>query len=198
VQFLSDAGQFWTTFADGTSTSVEAVVTGLTNGVSHRFRVAAVNEVGTGEYTAESGAVTPSATPVASLLVTGTDAANYTGNGTVATPFARTVASWPYEAGAWLVMPAESTVRFTVSGGAATLRVTYRSGETSGDGDGEIFLRRRSSGGSLLSQISHGGWGGGSDGTDRSFTQSFNAGDYLVFDTNGYGGRIWLKAVWVE
>ena len=64
VQFLSDAGQFWTTFADGTSTSVEAVVTGLTNGVSHRFRVAAVNEVGTGEYTAESAAVTPGSSPL--------------------------------------------------------------------------------------------------------------------------------------
>jgi hypothetical protein len=59
VQFLSDASQFWTTFADGTSTSVDAVVTGLTNGVSHRFRVAAVNAIGTGEYTEQSAAVTP-------------------------------------------------------------------------------------------------------------------------------------------
>lgn len=62
VQFLSDAGSAWTTFSDGTSTSVDAVVTGLTNGVSHRFRVAAVNAIGTGEYTEPSAAVTPTQT----------------------------------------------------------------------------------------------------------------------------------------
>jgi hypothetical protein len=68
VQFLSDAGSAWTTFADGTSTSVDAVVTGLTNGVSHRFRVAAVNAIGTGEYTQPSAAVTPIAEFLAPVL----------------------------------------------------------------------------------------------------------------------------------
>ncbi|QLH07035.1 fibronectin type III domain-containing protein [Nitrosopumilus ureiphilus] len=38
----------WETFADGTSTTTSATVTGLTNGQPYSFRVSAVNSVGTG------------------------------------------------------------------------------------------------------------------------------------------------------
>lgn len=58
VQYSSDSGSNWTTFSDGTSTSLTTTVTGLTNGVAHLFRVAATNSVGTGSYVT-SDAITP-------------------------------------------------------------------------------------------------------------------------------------------
>jgi len=61
VQYSSNSGSSWTTFADGTSTSTSAVVTSLTNGTSYVFRVAGVNTVGTGSYSTASSAVTPAA-----------------------------------------------------------------------------------------------------------------------------------------
>ena len=59
VQYSSDSGSTWTTFADDTSTSTSATVTGLTNGTSYIFHVAATNSVGTGSYSTSSSAVTP-------------------------------------------------------------------------------------------------------------------------------------------
>jgi hypothetical protein len=65
VQYSSNGGVSWTTFADGTSTSTSAVVTPLANGTSYLFRVAAVNSAGQGDWSAVSAAVTPQVLPPA-------------------------------------------------------------------------------------------------------------------------------------
>ncbi|MFM9137433.1 MAG: fibronectin type III domain-containing protein, partial [Actinomycetota bacterium] len=48
IESSDDLGETWTTFADSTSTSTSATVTGLTNGESYWFRVSASNALGTG------------------------------------------------------------------------------------------------------------------------------------------------------
>jgi hypothetical protein len=58
-QYSADNGATWTTFTTAASTSQFATVTGLTNNTAYVFRVAAVNAVGTGTFTAASSAVTP-------------------------------------------------------------------------------------------------------------------------------------------
>jgi hypothetical protein len=63
IEFSTDGGNNWTTFADGTATTTSAVVTGLTNGTSYIFRVSAVNAAGTGDPSAPSASVTPLALP---------------------------------------------------------------------------------------------------------------------------------------
>ena len=45
------AGGDWVTLNDGVSTRALATVTGLSKGVSYKFRVAAITDVGTGAYT---------------------------------------------------------------------------------------------------------------------------------------------------
>jgi hypothetical protein len=85
VQFSSDNGSTWTTFSDGTSTSATATVTGLTNGTAYKFRVAAVNSVGTGSYSTASASVTPNPLLTVSLTdyIQGT---TYSGRGSVVSP----------------------------------------------------------------------------------------------------------------
>jgi hypothetical protein len=78
VQYSSNSGSTWTTFSDGTSTALNATVTGLTNGTAYQFRVAAVNAIGTGSYSS-----TTTATPTAGNSFLGATA----GSGTVSDPY---------------------------------------------------------------------------------------------------------------
>ncbi len=71
VQYQTSTGGTWTTFADGTSTAANAVVTGLTNGTSYDFRVAAVNNTGQGDYSATATAI-PLGAPGAPTIGTAT------------------------------------------------------------------------------------------------------------------------------
>ena len=64
VQTATSVGGTYTTFADGTSPSTTATVTGLTNGSTYFLRVATVNAVGTGAFSTPVSA-TPFTTPSA-------------------------------------------------------------------------------------------------------------------------------------
>jgi titin len=79
VQYSTSSGGSYTTFADSTSTSTSATVTGLTNGTAYYFKVAATNSVGTGSYSDASTSVIPVSAPGAPTMVAGT-----AGNTTVA------------------------------------------------------------------------------------------------------------------
>ena len=48
IEYSSDSGTTWTTFADGTSTTASTTVTGLSHSMTYTFRVSAVNAAGTG------------------------------------------------------------------------------------------------------------------------------------------------------
>jgi hypothetical protein len=61
VQFSTDGGSTWTTASDAVSTATSATITSLANGAAHVFRVAGINGIGTGPYSAQSAAVTPTA-----------------------------------------------------------------------------------------------------------------------------------------
>ncbi|NBP16441.1 hypothetical protein EBU95_18985, partial [bacterium] len=60
IQYSSNSGITWNTFSRGISTSTNAIVTSLTNGIPYIFRVAAINRIGVGQYSIPSIAVTPS------------------------------------------------------------------------------------------------------------------------------------------
>ena len=68
---VNTAGSSWTTFTRADSSLTTATVTGLTNGTTYVFRVAAANAAGAGANSAESAALTPLAAPAAPSGVTG-------------------------------------------------------------------------------------------------------------------------------
>ena len=63
IQYSSNSGTTWTTFADGTGTDLTVTVTGLTNGQAYSFRVSATNSVGTGTAS-DVITATPLAVPI--------------------------------------------------------------------------------------------------------------------------------------
>jgi hypothetical protein len=85
VQYSSDYGATWVTFADGTDVALSATVTALENGTDYVFRVAAVNASGRGAYSAQSAAVRPfvASSPLTGVTLTGTSVASGALAGTV-------------------------------------------------------------------------------------------------------------------
>ena len=63
VQYSSNNGGSWTSVPRSASTTPSMLVTGLINGTSYIFRVAALNSVGTGTFSSSSSEVTPQTVP---------------------------------------------------------------------------------------------------------------------------------------
>jgi hypothetical protein len=119
-QYSTDNGTTWTTFSAAASTSTSATVTGLTNDTAVIFRVAAVNSVGVGAYTAASSSVTPiSGTPPnAPTSLTAT-----AGNAQIALAWTAPSAPGTYAITGY-------TVEYTPSGGSAQTVSTGSTGTT--------------------------------------------------------------------
>jgi titin len=75
IQYSSNSGSTWTTFADTVSTATSVTVTGLTNGTAYLFRVAAKNAVGTGSNSSSSNGLTPLTVPGAPSSVSASSGA---------------------------------------------------------------------------------------------------------------------------
>jgi hypothetical protein len=98
-QYSADNGATWTTFTAAASTATSATVTGLTNGAAYKFRVAAVNGVGVGAYTAASSSVTPNAASLTVSPASGTSDSgvsySWSGSGTAGSPLETNDAAAP-------------------------------------------------------------------------------------------------------
>ena len=75
IQYEVTGSGSWSVFSDGTSTATSATVTGLTNGTSYDFEVAAVNAVGQGSFSSTATA-TPATSPGAPTIVSATPGNN--------------------------------------------------------------------------------------------------------------------------
>jgi hypothetical protein len=78
LQYSINGGTTWTSSSSTfhTSTATSHALTGLTNAKPYVFRVAAINSVGTGAYSAKSAAITPVA-DASSLAISATSAVRY-------------------------------------------------------------------------------------------------------------------------
>src|SRR5690606_3223896 len=60
IQYTTDNGAVWQTVGDGVSTITNTVVAGLTNNMTYRFRIAAVNAAGIGAFSTATDVPVPS------------------------------------------------------------------------------------------------------------------------------------------
>lgn len=171
IQFSSNSGSTWTTFSRAASVALNATVTGLTNGTSYQFRVAGVNGVGTGAYSA-----TTTATPTAGNSLT---AGGWSGAGTSASKLA----------------PPASPATFTSSPSitvntSGTLNVSIVSEDSYND-VWEIIIYRNGS--EIYRADGNSNWG-----SPYTITFAVTAGQTIALDTSGGGAR-WFAStrLWV-
>jgi hypothetical protein len=137
VEYSSDSGSTWTSFAHTASVATSQTVTGLINGTSYLFKVAAINSAGIGNYSATVSA-TPAAPVTQASSTTTIDCPGkiaYTGS--ALTPCAASVTG----DGGLNLTDLTPTYSNNINAGAATASYTY-DGDTnySGSSSSQTFI----------------------------------------------------------
>jgi autotransporter-associated beta strand protein len=110
IRYSSDGGTTWVRFVDAVSPQIGVTVTGLTNGIPYRFKVAAINAIGASRPSTPSATIAPRTVAGAPQSITGTP-----GNGKVTL----TWATPPSDGGSPIT---DYAIRYSSDGGTTWVR----------------------------------------------------------------------------
>ena len=140
VEYSSNGGTSYTQFGTvASAASTSQTITGLTNGSSYLFKVAAINSVGTGAFSSASSAVTPTAAVNATIPAAPTGVTATAGNTTA-------TVSWtaPTDNGGAAITAYQ--VQYSADGGTTYFKVGSTTASTSqtvtGLTNGTVYLFR--------------------------------------------------------
>ena len=137
IEYSNDSGSTWTTFADGTSTTLTAIVTGLGKGINYTFRVSAVNAAGTGTASSTVQIAIPTTVPGAptNLTASATSGVDYSidlawtapsdDGGSSLTDY---IIEWQFVGGDWWTVGPSDLTRDSMTGTSVTVRNLYSGG----------------------------------------------------------------------
>jgi surface protein len=181
IQHSGNNASSWTTFNDGVSTALTGNITGLTNDISYTFRVAAVNSVGTGEYSNSSSTITasaPSFTPMAVLLTSGSSYTVPAG--------ATSMKAWAVGAGG---NSASAGYLWGGAGGCAYKTWSVLGGQSVTYSCGSTTFSHGNNSTVTFNAVSITGYGGRADGTGGSYSGGDGGANGGTGDTNGFDTR---------
>ena len=137
IEYSNDSGSTWTTFADGTSTTLTAIVTGLGKGINYTFRVSAVNAAGTGTASSTVQIAIPTTVPGAptNLTAAATSGVDYSidlawtapsdDGGSSLTDY---IIEWQFVGGDWWTVGPSDLTRDSMTDTSVTVRNLYSGG----------------------------------------------------------------------
>jgi hypothetical protein len=172
IQYSSNSGSSWTTFSHAASASTSIDVTGLTNGTSYIFRVAAVNAMGTGQYSLNSTSFIPNAPTVTGGTLTSD-----------ATYFYRTFTA----SGTLGISGGALPISYLLVGGGGGSGGGGSTGYYSGGGGGGGVLSSTLAFNSNTSVVIGGGGAAGSQSGDNGFA-GINGANTTAFGLTALGG----------
>ena len=181
IQYSIDSGSSWTTLTDGVSSATFATIRSLAVGVSHIFRVSAINEVGTGVASTESSPVTTIGALTNDPFSGATTVSNSTGYLTSSTLTATRETGEPLHGGS---MPSASLWYKWVATEAGTLVLT-----TYGSDFDTLLGAYTGSTVSSLTTLAVNDDAAGETGLWSRVTITVSAGQTYFFAIDGYGQK---------
>ena len=188
VQYSSNGGSSYSTFAHGNTTTTETV-TGLTTGTPYLFKVSAINAIGTGTASTTASATT-AAPPTAPAQVTGLTVGTIT-NTSVAL-------SWtaPSNGGATIT---DYKIEYSSNGGSSYSTFAHGSSATSDTVTGLTLSTAYLFRVSALNSVGYGTASTTASATTTSTAapavRSFNGSDYLTFSLGAVNNMLYGTVV---